>query len=110
MLPAPALTTHRVDQDVLLKFTLSGVAGTPLIDTQPVDCATLEPDGTRPIALASASGLQQIGNSYAIDWQPRKSWAGTCRAVTLRVPAASDPVAYFRFESAVPGRVQHTSR
>jgi hypothetical protein len=110
VLPAPALTTHRVDRDVLLKFTLSGVAGTPVIDTQPVDCATLEPDGSRPIALASANGLQQLGNSFAIDWRPRKAWAGTCRAVTLRVPAASDPVAYFRFEPVVPGRVGHTSR
>lgn len=109
VLPAPALTAHRVDRDLPLKFTLSGVAGTPLLDTQAVDCATLEPDGSRPIALASVAGLQQLGNSYAIDWQPRKAWAGSCRAVTLRVPAASDPVAYFRFEPAVAGRVGRTS-
>jgi hypothetical protein len=37
------------------------------------------------------------GSSYHLNWQTDRAWAGTCRRVTLRIPAAADAVAYFRF-------------
>lgn len=104
---APALNPVLVPttQAIALQFSVTGLTGPLIIDTQQVNCATLEPTSAAPIALSSALGLQKSGNNYAIDWRPAKSWAGTCRAVTLRIPAASNPVAYFRFDEAVPQKV-----
>jgi hypothetical protein len=81
-----------------VKFTLTGISGPVELDTQPVNCTTLEPTGAAPIALNSTLGLVQSGDTYQVDWKTSKNWGGTCRAVTLRIPAPSDPVAYFRFK------------
>lgn len=97
---APALNTVAPGAHVNLQFNLSGIVGLPKIDTQPVNCSTLEPTSEAPKPLASDTGLQQVGDNYTLDWRPAKAWEGTCRAVTIRAPAASDPVAYFYFPSA----------
>lgn len=104
---APALNPVSVptSQTIPLQFSVTGLVNPLIIDTQQVNCATLEPTSAAPIALSSAAGLQKSGNNYSIDWRPAKAWAGTCRAVTLRIPAATNPVAYFRFDEAVPQRV-----
>lgn len=104
---APALNQVYVPttNTIALQFSVSGLVNPLIIDTQQVHCATLEPTSAAPIALSSATGLQKNGNNYSIDWRPAKAWAGTCRAVTLRIPAASNPVAYFRFDETVPQRV-----
>lgn len=98
ILPAPALLTLKPGSVVPVKFSLTGVAGPIELDTQPVNCSTLEPTGAAPIGLNSSLGLVQSGDTYQIDWKTSKNWGGTCRAVTLRIPAPSDPVAYFRFK------------
>ena len=41
--------------------------------------------------------LVQQGEEYHINWQTDAAWAGSCRRVTLRLSAATDAVAYFRF-------------
>lgn len=103
--PTLNVVTLPTTQAIALQFSVTGLTSPLIIDTQQVDCATLEPTSAKPIALSSAGGLQQVGNSYAINWRPAKAWSGSCRAVTLRIPAASNPVAYFRFTEAVPQRV-----
>ncbi len=107
ILAPPALNLAYVPttQTIPLQFSVTGLTGPLIIDTQPVSCATLEPTSAAPIALSSATGLQKNGNNYSIDWRPAKAWAGTCRAVTLRIPAATNPVAYFRFDESVPQKV-----
>jgi 4-amino-4-deoxy-L-arabinose transferase-like glycosyltransferase len=69
-----------------------------------VDCTTLQPTGAAPFPLDSpgATGLQQDGDHYHVNWQTNAEWAGSCRRVTLRVPAASNPVAFFRFHAGRP--------
>lgn len=104
--PAPALNVVNTGQVIPVTFTLSGVAGLPQLDTQAVNCNTLAPSGEVPSALSSASGLQKSGSNYSIAWRPNKIWAGTCRAVTVRIPAASDAVAYFRFAEITPQTVK----
>jgi hypothetical protein len=96
---APALNAVNAGSVVPVKFTLAG-GGTPLIDSQPVDCSTLEPTGVAPSPLDSpgATGLTQNGDEYHVNWKTDAAWAGSCRRVTLRVPAASNPVAYFQFQ------------
>ncbi len=71
-------------------------ANPPSIDSQPVDCTTLVPTGVAPSPLDSpgATGLTQNGTEFHINWKTSSAWAGSCRRVTLRVPAASNPVAF----------------
>jgi hypothetical protein len=96
---APAMNVVNAGSVVPLKFTLTA-GDSPLIDSQPVDCTTLAPTGAAPSPLDSPGGtdLTQNGLEFHINWKTSPVWAGSCRRVTLRVPAASDPVAYFRFE------------
>ena len=94
---APAINAIAEGQAVNLQFSVTGVAGPVAIDTQPVDCNTLEASSERPSPLSSPTGLQQAGSNYTLDWRPSRGFSGTCRAVTVRIPAASDAVAYFRF-------------
>lgn len=89
---APAVNHVNAGRTIPLMFTLEG----PLngIDSQPVDCTSLVPTGEAPTALASPS---PNGTSYHLNWRTDRAWAGSCRRVTLRLPAADDAVAYFQF-------------
>jgi hypothetical protein len=92
----PAVNSRNAGSTVPLKFTLSG-AGDPLtIDSQPVDCTTLEITGEAPTPV-SLAGLKKKGDDYHLNWQTDGAWEGTCRRLTLRIPAAEDAVAYFDF-------------
>ena len=96
---APVLNEVNAGAVVPVKFTLAD-GGTPIIDSQPVDCATLQPTGAAPSPLDSpgGTGLSQNGDEYHINWATSADWAGSCRRVTVRVPAANNPVAFFRFQ------------
>ncbi len=96
---APALNNWAAGDVVPVRFTLSGVGSPLLIDSQPVDCTTLEPTGEAPspVAFAGGTGVTQKGNQYHFNWQTNAAWDGTCRRLTLRIPAPSDAVAYFSF-------------
>lgn len=101
VVPAPELNDVNAGSVVPVKFTLSLPAGgPPPIDSQPVDCTTLEPTGVAPspLDLPGGTGLSQDGDEYHVNWKTSAEWAGSCRRLTLRVPAASNPVAFFRFQ------------
>jgi hypothetical protein len=97
---APALNAWIAGDVVPVRFTLAGVSGEPLVDSQPVDCSTLEPTGEAPSPVASpgSTGISKKGNQYHFNWLTDASWAGSCRRLTLRIPAPSDAVAYFAFD------------
>ena len=92
----PAMNNKNAGATVPLKFTLTGAGGSWVIDSQSIDCDTRVPTGDAPIIIAT-SPAPQGGAKYHINWGTDPSWEGTCRKVTLRIPAASDPVAYFSF-------------
>jgi len=96
---APALNAVNAGSAVPLKFVLAGMGSALLIDSQPVSCDTLLPTGEAPSPIDSpgATGLSQDGDHYHVNWQTDRAWAGSCRRLTVRIPAASDAVAYFRF-------------
>jgi hypothetical protein len=97
---APVLNEANAGATVPVKFTLSGATLPILIDSQTVDCTTLAPTGDVPLPISSPGGtsLSADGDEYHVNWQTEPSWAGSCRRLTLRVPAASNPVAYFHFQ------------
>lgn len=95
---APATNVAHAGSVVPIKFTLDGAFTS--IDSQAVECTTLAPTGEVPSALATPGGTGFIrqGRAYQVNWQTSPAWADSCRRVTVRVPAASDAVAYFRFQ------------
>jgi extracellular elastinolytic metalloproteinase len=97
---APALNIVNAGATVPVKFTLADPAKALLIDSQPVDCTTLAPIGQAPATPVSpgSTDLTQNGDEYHLNWKTDAAWAGSCRRLTLRLPAASDVVAYFRFQ------------
>jgi hypothetical protein len=97
---APALNIVNAGAVVPVKFTLAGGGPAPLIDSQPVDCTTLVPTGTAPASLAGpgSTDLTRNEDEYHVNWKTDAAWAGSCRRVTIRIPAASDAFAYFKFQ------------
>ena len=95
----PDVNNVNAGSTVPVKFTLAGAPAPLIVDSQPVDCVTLVPTGEEPLPLSSpgATGLSQNGDEYHVNWQTESSWAGTCRRLTLRIPAPENAVAYFSF-------------
>jgi len=91
----PIVNDVNAGSTVPVKFTMAGVASV-LMDSQEVDCSTLEPTGEAPTPVASPA-YPKKGSSYHVNWQTDGAWEGTCRRLTLRVPAASDVHAFFAF-------------
>jgi hypothetical protein len=95
----PAINNANAGSTIPVKFHLSGVEGLPPVDTQEVDCTTLQPTGEAPEAPATpgGTGMKRKGIEFQLNWQTDASWAGTCRKFTVRIPAPADGVAYFSF-------------
>jgi hypothetical protein len=91
----PGINSVNAGSTVPLKFSVAGVASV-LVDSQEVDCDTLEPTGAAPVSIADPA-LPKNGTGYHINWKTDGSWEGTCRRVTIRIPGATDAVAYFSF-------------
>jgi len=99
VMPAPAINAWQAGEAIPLKFNLEPVALEPEIDSQPVDCVTLEGTGEAPtpISTPGKSTVKRKGTLYQVNMATSPSWAGTCRRVTVRLPAASDATAFFSF-------------
>lgn len=98
--PAPSTNAWAAGDVVPVKFELTGDTSTLQIDSQPVNCTTLEPTGEAPTAVqfAGGTGLKQKAKEFSFNWQTSAGWANSCRRLTLRIPAASDAYAYFNFQ------------
>lgn len=99
VLDAPAINPWIAGHVVPLKFIVNGDTSSLQVDSQPVSCTTLEPTGEAPemISTPGSSTLKQKGSEFQVKWQTDAAWAGTCRRVTVRIPAESDGIAYFSF-------------
>lgn len=99
VMPAPVLNAADAGTTLPVRFALSGTTGVPPIDSQTVDCTTLQPTGAAPAPVATPGGL--IGwrrdGVVRLNWKTDAQWAGTCRRLTVRLPAAENAVAYFSF-------------
>jgi len=97
----PMLNRVAAGAIVPVRFTLSG-ATYLVIDSQPVDCGTMVPTGEAPAPLdmPGSTHMTQTGSDYRLFWKTDAAWEGTCRRLTLRIPAPSDAVAFFQFVRA----------
>jgi hypothetical protein len=91
----PAVNSANAGSTVPVKFAVTGAV--TAIDSQPVDCATLATTSVGPSALQTVGGPEQANGEYHINWKTDSSWSDSCRKVTVRMPAAFNAVAYFRF-------------
>ena len=94
---APAVNNRNAGSTVPLKFTLSGAGTSLIMDSQTVDCTTLVPTGEAPTPIDTSGIKVKSGDRFHLNWSTDSSWAGTCRRVTIRIPGASDAIAYFDF-------------
>lgn len=95
---APAINSRNAGSTVPVKYSVTGAPNPLQLDSQPVDCTTLLPTGEAPtpVTLPGTNGPSK-NNQYHVNWRTDPAWEGTCRRLTLRIPAASDAVAYFSF-------------
>jgi hypothetical protein len=93
---APEINHANAGRTIPVKFTLTGAGESFPIDSQPVDCHTLEPTGKAPTPIETRH-MKRFGDSFFLLWETSHRWEDSCRRLTLRIPAASDAVAYFKF-------------
>lgn len=94
--PAPMVNPVKGGTKLAVKFSVSGVSGLPVMDSQPVDCNTLEIVNQKPLPVAPAN-IKRQGDLVQANWGTAAAWAGTCRRLTVRLPAAENAVAFFSF-------------
>jgi hypothetical protein len=116
----PEVNRERAGRTIPVKFKLEGTVESFTVDSQPVDCTTLEPTGEEPRVIASYpdedpdhyhgwfcrhgmrgrgdTDIKRRGDIFHFNWRTRRSWEDTCRRLTIRIPAPSDGVAFFDFK------------
>ncbi len=102
----PVVNVATAGSAVPVKFSLGGnrgltffVSGYPA--SQKVTCDTDAPlDAIEQTVTAGSSSLQYDAgsNQYTYVWKTDKSWAGTCRDLTLLLPSGSFRKAQFKFK------------
>jgi hypothetical protein len=68
--------------------------------SQTVACSSSAPlDAVEQTVTAGASGLtyDAATDTYTYVWKTDKSWAGTCRQLTVRLSDGTDHIAQFKF-------------
>ena len=103
---APTLNVVKVGSAVPLKFSLGGDRGLAVIAagypaSASLDCATLNPGETfGPAKPAGGSGLtyDAASGQYTYVWKTEKTWAGTCRVLSLRLTDETEHRAAFKFK------------
>jgi hypothetical protein len=91
----PEINVERAGRTIPVLFKLTGAGDDLVVDSQRVDCSTLEPTGEAPTEIRSR--ILQFRDLHFFLWNTSRSWDNTCRRLTIRIPAPSDAVAYFKF-------------
>ena len=102
----PTLNVANPGSAIPVKFQLGGNRGLNFLASgypasQKVSCNADAPlDLIEQTVTAGASSLQYDAgaNMYTYVWKTDKSWSGTCRDFTLKLPSGSSRVARFKFK------------
>ena len=101
----PALNTVKAGQAVPVKFSLSGDQGLDIFATgypvsQKIVCNSNDPqDFIEETVTAGSSSLSYdpSTDTYSYIWKTEKSWANTCRQLTVVLKDGSIHTAHFKF-------------
>jgi hypothetical protein len=101
----PTLNVVSAGRAVPIKFSLNGdqgltifAAGYPI--SQRIECETSAPTDTiEQTVSAGTSGLayDPVTDTYTYTWKTNRSWANTCRQLTIRLSDGTDHTALFMF-------------
>jgi hypothetical protein len=116
----PDVNRERAGRTIPVKFKLTGTVESFTVDSQRVDCRTLEPTGDEPSEIASFpdddpdhrhggwcghrrhgrhdTDIKRKEDIFSFNWRTKDSWDNSCRRLTIRIPAPSDGIAYFKFK------------
>lgn len=94
---APAVNIAKAGSAIPVKFSLNGDQGLDIFavgspTSTRIDCSsTATEDALEEVAANSTSGLQYdpVAQQYIYVWKSEKSWAGTCRRLTLKLKDGS---------------------
>jgi hypothetical protein len=92
-----------------VKWQITDLDGTPVSDpasfasltSYSVGCGSFSDDSVDELEefSAGASGLQYLGDGYwQFNWKTKKSYAGHCRIMVLKLGDGSEHTAYFKFK------------
>ena len=93
-----ALNELRAGSGLPLKFSLGGDYGVDVVtavEQGQIDCASRTPTGPAAPTSGTLAYNANLGR-YLYDWSTEKSWAGTCRRVTLSLRDGTRHEADFR--------------
>ncbi|MGE5140990.1 MAG: PxKF domain-containing protein, partial [Rudaea sp.] len=100
----PKFNTAKAGTGIPVKFGLGGNDGLGIFapdypQSTQVDCESKEPTGVEETATAGQSSLQYdpTTDRYIYAWKTDKTWAGTCRRLTVRLADGTDHIALFQF-------------
>ena len=101
----PVVNQVKAGQGVPVKFSLGGDRGLDIFAvgypaSQPIACDVSAPvDDLDATVTAGGSSLSYdpASDVYTYVWKTEKSWAGTCRRLTVRLTDGSEHSAHFRF-------------
>ena len=103
--PAPTVNRVKAGSAIPMKFSLGGdqglaimAAGSP--SSQPIGCAASAPfDALEETVTAGGSSLtySALTDRYTYVWKSDRSWAGTCRRLTVKLVDGSEHTADFNF-------------
>ena len=101
--PPPGLNSARAGTSVLVKFSLGAnygyavlAAGSPT--SQAISCTT---GAVNALNVRPASGsltYSATTNTYTYDWRTEKSWARTCRQLTVKLADGTERKVNFQFK------------
>jgi hypothetical protein len=100
----PALNQANGGQAIPVKFTLDGDQGLSIFLPGSPSSAAIPCDAAAPIDVVeqtltnSTSGLIYGGGQYTYVWKTEKSWAGSCRQLTLAFKDGTVRTAHFKFK------------
>jgi hypothetical protein len=98
----PALNSANGGSTVPVKFQVANAGGADVVDhafpqSQQIDCVTRATVGDTEPTESNAGWVPQPAGSYHYDWKTTKSWAGTCRRLTVGLDDGSRHSADFSF-------------
>jgi hypothetical protein len=102
---APALNPAKTGGSVQVKFSLGGNRGLAILEagsptSQPISCGTSAAAATAlkaPTGAASSLSYNARTDTYTFDWKTDKSWAGTCRQLSVKLVDGTERTLNFQF-------------
>ncbi len=94
---APEINHANAGRTIPVKFTLTGAERQPGHRLSARSTATRSSRPARSRTPVDARHFRRHDDSFHFNWDTKRSWEDTCRRLTIRIPAPSDAVAYFKF-------------